>query len=342
MNTLTFSPETLSEARRRVNLPVLAAIDVELREISPGELRGPCPFCGEGEDRFAIFAEAKNGRSHNGRFNCRQCGRHGDGLQYLAYKTGQSFPDVVHQVLGDGWQPPAATAVPLKQTAEKRPFDRELWQERLEPMLYHAVDYLVQEKDAGAAAAVRWLAKRGIFEQQIAVYGLGFNPEWKNIYGRYRLAPGLLLPRWGRGGWPLAAVNVYVSKEHREKYGERRFVRGSRVDVPFGGHLVNNATGAIWVTEGELDAVLLSRFLPAGHVALTYGGNECLPADWTIFQDREVYLCFDNDQAGAKAVATWRQHLEHARKTAVPMGKDITEFWQLGGDLAELVNEALC
>lgn len=338
MNQLTFSPETLTEARRRVNLPIMAALDVELRETTQGELRGPCPFCGEGDDRFVIFTQGKGGQAHNGRFKCRVCGRRGDGLQYLIYKTGQQLPDVVKQVLGDGWQAPNQQENSIKPAKKKQPIDRELWQHRLEPMVYHAVEYLEKEKDTGAAAAATWLAQRGIYPAQIGLYGLGYNPEWQNIYGDYRLPPGLLIPRWGAGGWPLAAVNVYLTKEYREKYGKRRFVKGSQTAVPFGGHLVNDTTGALWVTEGELDAVLLSRFLPAGHVAITYGGNECLPEDLSIFDGRAVYLVHDNDAAGAAARAKWQQLLPGATVATVPMGKDVTEFWQQGGELGQWVN----
>lgn len=333
-----FSPKTLTEANRRVNLPALVAHDVELREVAPGELRGACPFCNEGKDRFALFTIAKNGQQHNGRFSCRICGAHGDGLAYLQQKTSMSFVDTVKHVMGENWQLPA-TAVPIAPAKKREPINRELWRERLEPMLYHALDYLLKEKDASAAAAMGWLAKRGIFEAQIGRYGLGYNPEWKNLSGDYRLPPGLILPRWDRGeGLPLAAVNVYVSKEYREAYGRRRFLRGSNVCVPFGGHLVNETTTTIWVCEGELDAVLLAAHLPDGHEAITYGGANCLPGDdMSLFDGRRVFLVFDNDAAGRVGLEKWGELLPHANVATVPTGKDITEFWQGGGKLKQWV-----
>ena len=48
-----------------------------------GEYAGACPWCG-GVDRFRVWPE-------RGRYWCRNCGKHGDTIQYLRDKRGLTF-----------------------------------------------------------------------------------------------------------------------------------------------------------------------------------------------------------------------------------------------------------
>src|SRR5450759_324100 len=61
--------------------------DVTLRRVAStngGEYAGPCPFCGSGDDRFRVWPE-------EGRYWCRVCERHGDGIQYLRDRHGLGY-----------------------------------------------------------------------------------------------------------------------------------------------------------------------------------------------------------------------------------------------------------
>jgi len=68
----------LSLAEKRVKL-------IRLSNTHSGEYHGPCPACG-GEDRFRVNPEYKK----NGYYNCRQCGKHGDNIQFLRDFEGMS------------------------------------------------------------------------------------------------------------------------------------------------------------------------------------------------------------------------------------------------------------
>ena len=54
------------------------------------EYHGPCPGCG-GEDRFHVWPEQHPGRG--GSYWCRQCGKAGDGIQFLRDFGGLTFKD---------------------------------------------------------------------------------------------------------------------------------------------------------------------------------------------------------------------------------------------------------
>src|SRR5262245_37550476 len=66
----------------------LIAADIPLRKMAGtrgGEYAGPCPWCG-GRDRFRVWPEADTPG-----YWCRQCGRHGDPIQYLRDRHGLSY-----------------------------------------------------------------------------------------------------------------------------------------------------------------------------------------------------------------------------------------------------------
>ena len=66
------------------------------------EFHGPCPFCGEGYDRFIVWPE----QDETGRYWCRQCNRKGDGIQFLRDYLGQSFGDAAARFGKDISYPP--------------------------------------------------------------------------------------------------------------------------------------------------------------------------------------------------------------------------------------------
>lgn len=326
-----FSPDQLLKARSVAKLECLAAADVQLKPVDMDDptstLVGPCPFCGEGTDRFHVYPEGQ-------RFWCRRCGERGDIVQYVMKRRGLSFVDAVNHLLGgDFGQLPQIQIqpAPAKETAV---YDAELWESRLTPMVYHAVDYLGCQQSPAAIGAANWLESRGITMYDAGRFGLGYNPEWQNIYGAFRLPPGLIIPRWQPGGMALTAVNVYLDRENRERYGRRRLVKGSQARSWFGAHLVKDDTQTIIITEGELDCVLLNRFLsPMPQMqAITAGAVSTMPENLDLLHGRRVVLVFDNDEAGQTAVSDWRAFLPGAAVARVPRGKDITDFWKLAGD----------
>jgi hypothetical protein len=70
----------------------------DLKRKNKSEHAGSCPWCG-GEDRFVVWPS--NGDT--GRFWCRQCGKKGDGIDYLREVDGHSFREAC-EVAGCEWK----------------------------------------------------------------------------------------------------------------------------------------------------------------------------------------------------------------------------------------------
>ena len=323
---MRLTTQQINTARQAAPLFPLAAADVALTKSGETRYNGACPFCGEGVDRFHVYTDKGNGR-----FWCRHCQKRGDGLQYLMYKNGWKLPKAVDYVTGNPIKnnPVFISSMPSSSVSKSTPFDYETWRVNLEILVYQAIDCLAQNPEL---PAYTYLVNRGIFATEIGLYGLGWVDEWHTVTDDTKLPKGLILPRWGRAdGLPIKAVNVYLSKVDHAKYGKRRFVKGSDSKTAFGGHLVNNATHTIWVTEGELDAALLQRFLPEGWQAISYGSATIRPNDLSIFNGRKVVVTMDNDEAGKKGMAKWLDILPSAKPANVPSTKDIGDYWKLVG-----------
>lgn len=322
-----FSPDQLLKARSAAKLESLAAADVELTPTSDGRLIGPCPFCGEGTDRFHVYPDGQ-------RFWCRRCHERGDLVQYVMKRRGLSFVDAVNWLLaGDvGELPQTAVITPAGPPAPD--FDPATWAEKLEPFVYQAIDHLGWLKSEAASGAATWLESRGITMAEAGRYGLGYVDGWRTFADGHKLPPGLIIPRWKPGDMTLTAVNVYLAKEARQNGQRRRMVKGSQARSWFGGHLVGDAQTVI-ITEGELDALLLSRLFLShapDWAVITPGSVTTMPDDLSLLDGRQVVLTFDNDDAGQTAVKTWQERIPGARVVTVPQGKDITDLWKLSGD----------
>lgn len=97
------------------------------------------------------------------------------------------------------------------------------------------------------------------------------------------------------------------------------------------------------ITEGELDALVLwSQNIPA---VTSTGGAMSWQEEWSDQLDHlKVYLCFDNDESGAKGMVKVLKTLPHASVILLPMmadGKDISDYVSRGGDFRKLMESAL-
>ena len=96
------------------------------------------------------------------------------------------------------------------------------------------------------------------------------------------------------------------------------------------------------ITEGELDSLVLwSLNIPA--VSST-GGAMSFQEEWADdLKHYDIYLCFDNDDAGAEGMVKVLKYLPHAKVIFIPEQpdvKDITDFVSRGGDFHALMATA--
>lgn len=98
----------------------------------------------------------------------------------------------------------------------------------------------------------------------------------------------------------------------------------------------------ILVTEGELDTLVAwSNNIPA--VSST-AGSLTFTDEWIeLLRDKEVTLCFDNDEAGAEGMVKILKRLPTAKVVLIPQRpniKDLTDYVQYGGDIHGLLRTA--
>jgi hypothetical protein len=96
------------------------------------------------------------------------------------------------------------------------------------------------------------------------------------------------------------------------------------------------------ITEGELDALVCwSHNIPA---VTSTGGAMSFQEEWVESLKRyDVYLCFDNDEAGYKGMLKVLDYLPEAKVVIIPHNlgcKDISDFVGRGGDLHALLKNA--
>lgn len=160
---------------------------------------GPCPLCG-GEpgksDRFMVWPErseslgelcAKN--SIKGIWSCRQCGASGDTIAYLTKCEGMSFREALSELGIEGSKPayrrrkapvePARTDIWTPKLHSEPSLE---WQEQAEKLVEKAEKHIWDNQHA-----LGWLAARGIGEDSIRKYRIGYlNAESEKYQGRFR------------------------------------------------------------------------------------------------------------------------------------------------------------
>ena len=175
---------------------------------------GPCPLCG-GEpgksDRFMVWPERTESLGQTcaqhgikGIWSCRQCGASGDTIAYLMKAEGHDFKSALGELGIEGGRPAFH-----RKRAPAEPRSSSAWQPKSCPIpndTWAAYALKLVEEAEGAIwqqeTALRWLASRGIDEQAVKAYRIGYLPAEGTKYpGRWRSRAALgLEPRTGDDG----------------------------------------------------------------------------------------------------------------------------------------------
>jgi DNA primase len=149
----------LEELRARTPLPALIGRKVKLTR-SGRQYKGCCPFHNEKTPSFYVY---ENG------FHCFGCGVHGDAMSFVMQSEGVSFLEAVNRLADEaGLEVPAPT--PQAAEAERRRLDIFAVLDRAEALFRRLL--LTPEGGQGLA----YLRSRGLSEQTITEYGLGWAP----------------------------------------------------------------------------------------------------------------------------------------------------------------------
>lgn len=298
---------------------------------------GPCPFCG-GNDRFNVKT------THDGidLWVCRQCGdgKYHDVIDFIQRRDGRTFAEIVGNSAAMP-RPSATVATPtpaaIPDLAEPPAED---WQI---PALIAAAECADFLQKSGAPAAAKVLAylrdNRHLIDATLQDHMIGFNPAWRTIGDGYRLAPGITIPGMVDGQlWYLnvrtTATARTAAEAHGKKLGKYHALTGSKLGALFNADKLIRAR-AVFVVEGEFDAMVLSQYTEA--VAVTMGSAGSLPGNtWLRYfaAARDIVLLLDDDEAGRAALARWQKKIPRARAVRLPDGsKDVSDYRHRRGNV---------
>ena len=313
----------LDELNGRVNLPSFIGQYVPALKKKGGDTySAPCPFHEEKTGSFTV-SERK------GFYHCFGCGAHGDGIRFLMDKNGMAFHDAVEEV---------AQFVGMQVPKEDRP--EKTKQEKEEAGRYMKAISALGESQAIYAKllsenieAMEYLAERGVTNESIVKFGLGYAPDaWNAITGNKNFSKETLEDAGLSTKKDTSSTHTYDRFRDRITfpiYGKKDAVIG------FGCRAIHNqdpkylnspetlvfkkgtnlyglsqaqakiqAQGRVFVVEGYMDVLMLSQYGVENTVA-------SLGTAVTIEQMRKLFtlcshitFCMDGDKPGR--AAAWK------------------------------------
>jgi twinkle protein len=144
--------------------------------------------------------------------------------------------------------------------------------------------------------------------------------------------------------FPYLRDGELVNAKYRDiadKKGMRQ--EGGAEPCLFGWHLIDPRARSVAITEGEIDCMTLHQFgIPALSVNAGAGNHQWIENDWERLERfSEVFVCFDDDDAGRKGSREVIQRLGIDRCKPVKFGAKDANQWLLDGADGEEFHAAL-
>jgi DNA primase len=314
---MAFPPRFLDEIRSR--LSIAEVVGRKVRLIRKGrEHSGLCPFHNEKTPSFTVSDE-------KGFYHCFGCGAHGDVIGFAMRANSLSFPEAVERLAAE-----AGLEVP-KATPEER--ERAVREAGLHDVMEAACAYFERMLRAPEGrAALDYLRQRGLTEETIARFRLGFAPDGRTalklallgngITKELMIEAGLLIqPDEGREPYDRFRGRVmFPISDKRGRViafggrvmgeGEPKYLNSPETPLFHKGRVLfalaqareaARQAGTLLVCEGYMDVIALHQaglgyaVAPLG-TALT---EEQMAELWRLVP--EPVLCFDGDNAGRRA-----------------------------------------
>lgn len=328
---MAFPPSFLEELRARLTLSSI--VGRRMRLVKAGrEYKACCPFHNEKTPSFYVNDDKQF-------FHCFGCGAHGDAIGFTMRADHLSFPEAVEKLAGE-----AGLDVPRMGPAEREKAERA---KTLGDAVEAACAWFQAKLWAPEGrAALAYLRERGLSDETIERFRLGFAPEgWRNLAGALKakglddallLEAGLIVkpedrpdpfdffrnrvmfPITDRRG-RVIAFGGRVMDDSKPKYLNSRDTplfhkRGNLYALDKARLAVGERNARALVAEGYMDVIALHQAGFEGAVAPlgTALTEEQLEALWRIHA--EPVVCLDGDAAGQRAALK-------AAETALPLLK---------------------
>jgi DNA primase len=165
----------IQEVLDRVDLVELVGRHVELKKAGRS-FKGRCPFHQEKTPSFQVTPEMR-------RFKCFGCGVGGDAISFLQRLLGKSFVDAVRDLAREA-------GVDLESAQDPAALERERIKEATDVAFEHFRERLHDPE--GGKFARDYVASRGVSEEMVKAFGLGWAPSsWSDLADKLR-ARGIL------------------------------------------------------------------------------------------------------------------------------------------------------
>lgn len=172
-----------------------------------------------------------------------------------------------------------------------------------------------------------WFTRRGITEKTLKDFKVSVNDV------------SIVIPVYDLDGSFL--FNKYRRLPHLHNGPKYSYDFGSKASL-YGQQFLSQSDSFV-ITEGEMDALVLnSHKIPA---LSSTGGAMTFKHEWvSILENKDITVCFDNDEAGGKGMAKMYELFPNAQFIFVPEDthvKDISDYFARGGDIHDLMKTAV-
>lgn len=287
-----------------------------------------CPFHHE-QNGYSLAVWADNWRCFGA------CSTGGDAIAWLQHYRGLTFQEACRFLGGELVTDRACprSAQPTRPDNSLPPASE--WQDAARKVVKQAVVNLWTPVGSRALA---YLKERGLSRDTIWQARLGFVPgrysQWNRMEG-LNVPCGITIP-WFIGD-SLWAVKV------RRAAGSPKYVQiaGGSAGGLYNAPSLAGQRLALFV-EGEFDA-LLGQQESGGVCSVVTLGSASSPLSSVWLTDLigccVILVAYDADTAGHKGAARLKSLSRRVRTVQVPYGKDLTEFYLLGGHLERWLQE---
>ena len=349
---MAFSEEFLSELRARADMESVASSYVTLKRRGR-ILTGLCPFHNEKTPSFTVYPETQS-------YYCFGCGNGGDVITFIKNIENLDYVEAVRLL---------AERVGLDVPQDSR-YDAGLFERRrrmFEANRLAARYFFKALYSEAGQAGLAYYHERGLSDAIIRKFGLGFAPKgWENLR-RYLNGEGfsdrelfeanlirkssrsdresyydafserVMFPILDLRGNVLAFSGRAITPDAQRKYVNTSdtlvYKKGENL---FALNLARKSkAGSLILCEGNMDVVALHQ---AGFDNAVAGLGTALTEQQAALLSRytsEVLLCYDNDEAGQKAVRRALSILEkttlHVKVIRMQGGKDPDEIIKTHG-----------
>lgn len=198
---MKFSPTFLDDIRSRVSISSVVGRKVvwDRRKSNPGkgDYWACCPFHNEKSPSFHVD-------DRKGRYHCFGCKQSGDIFTFLVEKEGLNFPEAVEQLALE-----AGMVIP-KSSAEE--VVKEKKRASLFDVMNLAVDFFhAQLFTKQGEEALKYLQKRGIKEDTIREFRIGYGPNSRNALRSFLTDKGVELEQMVAAGLVVSGDDIPVA-----------------------------------------------------------------------------------------------------------------------------------